>query len=567
MTGPSDGARRALALLLALVALSAALALHQAFLAPWSLAPAPFAIQDDARQFLAWMPRLTGAPVVPGDILSDYWQDVAPKPYALLYALAARLGAEPVLVHRLLPLPLLAAAAVFGFRIALRLTGAPWPAFVAAAFLMAFLVHEDSIFSATPRAFSMPLFLAFLDSFQRGRSPAAVAALAALAAIYPTTALVGLGILGLARVRLRPRPAIDLSRGALFELGSAAGAILAAALLLGPAASAWGPTLRLAEAPDLPNLMRPEGRSTLTDASGAIGWICNQRMGLVPEVVPCWPELPWAPVPNILFLLPLLGLAAGAARGSARFNPEGRNGLYLLALLSCLAWYAVATAAAFDLHLPSRYTQRILGPLEWLAIGQVVGLSLQGLSRRRGGRLPPAAALALGGVLLALFSTPLPGYQRPADPAAMRHLLETPPGTRVAGLSADLDFVPALTGRPVFATVEHAIPFHRGYGGAMERRLGLSLAALSSPDPAAPAAFLELTGVDLLLLDRALLERGRLSPRYAGVVPREAAAAEARFRAGGAALQRVWRGCALPGTGPVVILEAGCLRGRLEALP
>ncbi|MFN7176724.1 MAG: hypothetical protein ACK4MX_07515, partial [Thermaurantiacus sp.] len=208
------------------------------------------------------MPRLSGAPTLQGDIIGDYWQAVAPKPYALVYAVAERLGLNPLLFHRLLPVPLLLAAAVFAWRVALRLTGAPFPAFVAAAFLMGFLVHEDSIFSATPRAFSMPLFLVFLDALLRQHRALMVVALGALAGIYPTTAIVGFTMLALSCVRLRPRPAIDLSLPAVATVGTAAVAILASALLLGPSAGDWGPTLSLSEARSMSNLMEPEGRST-----------------------------------------------------------------------------------------------------------------------------------------------------------------------------------------------------------------------------------------------------------------------------------------------------------------
>lgn len=556
--GTQASARRWQALLLALVGLSILVALHQAFFLPWSLTPAPFVIQDDARQFLAWMPRLSGAPVVEGDIIGAYWQDVAPRPYALLYAVAERLGLDPLLLHRLLPVPLLLLAAVFAWRVALRLTGAPFPAFVAAAFLMAFLVHEDSIFSATPRAFSMPLFLVFLDALQRGHRAVSVMVLGVLAGIYPTTAIIGFTMLGLSFLRVRPRPGIDLSLPAVATVGAAAAAIVASALLLGPSAGDWGPTLRLSEARTMPNLMEPEGRSTIVGSGGRIGWICNQRMGFVPENVPCWPSLPWAPVPNILLLLPLLFLAVGAARGSPRLDPVGNNRIYLWALAAALIWYPVAIALAFQLHLPSRYTQRILGPLEWLAIGQILGLWLAA-ERRRIGRV------VLGVLLLALFLTPLPGYQRPADPDAIRLLSGLPPDARLSGLSQELDFLPALLGRPVLATVEHAIPFHRGYAEQMEGRLAISLAALASADPAALDAFLEVTGTDMLVVDRALLEEGRLWRGYAGVLPREAAEAEAAFAARTTALQAVAADCAQPGTGALLLLDAGCLRLRLSS--
>ncbi|MFN3945058.1 MAG: hypothetical protein ACK4K7_09030 [Allosphingosinicella sp.] len=523
----------------------------------------PLAIQDDARQFMLWMPRLRDPEAMRGDLLADYWQSVSPPVYRLPFEFFALFGVDPLIVGKLLPVLLIGVSAWAAWRIAMTLTGRPLAAFVAAAFVMALVIHEDSVYTASPRAFSPPLFLLFVDALLRDRMKTMLGSIFLLASIYPTTALVALAMLGLSRIERVPRLRIDLSRRSILLVGGGTLAILVAIVPFPTQTSRWEPTLTIEQALTMPNLATPGGRSSLVREDGGIGWICSARMGFVPEMVPCGRGIPFAELTNILLLLPLLWLIGDALRrpvmpGGGR-NP---NALYAWALLAALFWYAVAVAFAFKLHLPSRYSQRVLSILEWLAIGQLIGLWLDRQVRERGLRAPAVAAGGAIALLVAVsFLTPTPGLRRPADPGAMRHIAAAPPDTLVAGVSEDLDFVPALTGRAALATTEHAIPYHIGYYRHVDARLSDSLRAAATPDADRMRTILRVHGPHLFAVDRSLLEEGAVPPRYATIVAAASAEAEAMLAAGPSAMQRLAAVCAAYRGPSLILLDVKCLVG------
>ena len=91
-------------LLFGLTAVTALIYTYLAFFEPGTLTYAPFTIQDDARQFLAWMSRLGDSAAMQGDLIADYWQSVCPPFYRAIYAAAAAIGLTPTVFARLLPL-------------------------------------------------------------------------------------------------------------------------------------------------------------------------------------------------------------------------------------------------------------------------------------------------------------------------------------------------------------------------------------------------------------------------------------------------------------------------------
>ena len=545
-------------LLFALTGVTALVYLYNALFEPGTLAFAPYTIQDDARQFLAWMSRLSDENAMPGDLLADYWQSVCPPFYRFIFAAANWLGLTPTLFARLLPVALLFLSAWLAWRVALRVTKRPVAAFVAAAFVVSFVLHEDSIYSATPRAFSAPLFLLFLDGLLRDRGWVMIPALFLLGLLYPTTALVGVTMLGLSRIGWRPFR-IDVSARSWLLGGIAAGAVLLAILPLTGSTDQWEPTLTVSEGLAMPNVGTAQGRSTIVGLNGDIDYLCSARMGLLVEIVPCWSHR-LAVWPNLLLMVPLLLLAWRAVRGT-RYQPGEEPGdlVYSWALVAAIAWWAVAVALAFGLHLPSRYTQRTLSVLEFLAIGQMLGELLD--RRLKGGRRAIGTVLIAIGVglfLLVSFVTPTAGLKQPADQAAIARIAAMPADTVVGGVSNELDFVPALTGRPTLGTIEHAIPYHTGYYRPFEERLTAALNAVSSRDPRALADYIGRYRVGVVMLDRALFEYGELPARWSSVVPDQVRAAQETLSGGPSVLQRRAGRCVIH-SGAVVLLDGPCL--------
>lgn len=533
--------------LVALTGVTAVIYSALAWFVPGTLTPDSYAIQDDARQFLSWTPRLLDAGALRGDLIADYWQSVSPPLYRAFYAVPAALGVPPLVTARILPVLLLLASALTAWPVAWRLTGGrAAAAFVCAGVVMFTAIHDDSIWSATPRAFAVPLFLLFLGGLLRDRAVPMLAGVIALAAVYPAPALVALTMLGLSRIRLLAPPRIDLSRRSIVLVAVATLGVGAAVLPLKGETARWGPTITLAQALEMPSLAQPDGRSRIVQHDGSIGWLCSSRMGFVPPVAPCDAALltPGA-VLNVLLLVPMLvmgwrGLRAGDAR---RF--------YALAFVAAAAWYAVAAAVAFRLHLPSRYSTRVLGVTELLAIGQWLGARADVALRKGRAR---GSVVLLGGGLLASFITPSPHIRHPRDPGALARIAALPKNVRIAGVSDTLTFVPAVAGRSVAGTTEHAIPYNLGYFTPLAAGLRASVEAATTPDAARLSAILEHHRIDVLAVDRAVLAGATLPrdyPRVLGprAVPR-----------GPSAAARLAQACALPGSGALVLLEAGCLR-------
>lgn len=544
-------------LLLALSGLAAVVFLLMAFVQPGTLHYDGWVIQDDARQFLAWTPRLGDPALLRGDLIADYWHSVSPPFYRLLFALPAAIGVAPLMTARLLPPILLVVTALTVWPVAMRLAkGRPPVAFLGAALVMALVVHEDSVWSATPRAVTVPLIFLFFDGLLAARWPRALTGLTLLALVYPAPALVCLGMLALSCVRTGPRLAIDLSPRAILLV--AAGLVLTAVatLPLKDDTTRWRPIATLAQAEAMPSMALHSGRSSIVQANGRIGWICSPRMGFLPEIASCSrAQVSVDGLLDLLLFLPLPLLAWAALRSR---EPDDPRRLYLLALLSAAALWALAAAVAFRLHLPGRYSQRVLGPLELLAVGTLLG---EGLLRLRSVPLRRGAIGLIGTVLLASFLTPVPKLKRPRDRAGIEAIARLPAGTLIAGVAIDLNMVPAATGRAVLATTEHAIPYELGYYAPFHARLLGTVRAVEAQDPRSLAAILARYRVDVLAVDTRFLATGRLPRAYRETVPEAPPTAP-----GPLALARAPARCA-PYRGPAMTLfDAACLR-RWAAQP
>ncbi|MCU0947522.1 MAG: DUF2079 domain-containing protein [Porphyrobacter sp.] len=556
----ADGAKLGGRLVMGATALTCVVFLTNAFV----LEGAAYAIQDDARQFLAWTVRLADPAALKGDLIADYWNSVTPLALRGIYGAFAIIGVSPLVLARLIPVMLLVISALATWRIALQLTGGrALAALITAGLTLALLVHEDSIFTATARAFSPPLFLLFVDGLLREKRWQMVVSLGVLAAIYPTTALVGLTMLGLSYLRRQWPLPVELTRQSITTVLAATLAVGAPIALVPGEVSRWEPVMTIADALTMPNLATPGGRSSIVPMAGTPAWLCSARVGMLPEIFPCWASR-WATLVNLLLLTPLLFLGIRGGLRTWQGGPKSGDVIYLWATIAGVAWWGVATIFAFKLHLPARYPQRVLSILEFMAIGQIIGQMIDTRLRTAAASGAAAkgarAALAVWLGLFALsFATPTPGIRRPADPGAIDWIMAASPDLRIGGLSADLDFVPAVTGRSTHVTIEHAIPYHLTYFREIDRRLKATLAAFTTPDAVALARFVTAEKLDVLLIDRAFIADGTVPKDYAGVIAADVAQGEAALARAPSALQRAAQSCALyrgPGTW---VIDAKCL--------
>lgn len=519
-------------------------------------------IDDDARQFLSWTARLADPAALQGDLLADYWQSVTPLPFQWLLRGFALLGIGPVMAVKILPLLVLGITAVLAWKVALVLTRHPLAAFVAASAVLLMLARADNLMSGTPRVFSAPLVLLFLYGLARQRAALMVAGIAMLGAVYPAPAVSAFGMLGLSKLRLPPR-FFDWSWRTVLLLAACFAGLVLLALPFAAKTGAFGPTIDLADALTMPGMALPTGRSTIVDGSGHVGWLCSRRMGFAPLLFRCTGAAdPRTWLLYALLILPALALfvlwwRTGRSPGLVRWNPTP---IYALALGSALVCYTIAALVAFQLHLPGRYSQRLLEITMPLALGHLLGMACV-LAVVKGRACRAAAIMAL--LTLALFAgagvVKAGRVAKPADPGAIAFVAGLPVGARIGGVSDQLDSLPALAGRSVIATPEHAIPYHKGYFGRIEGRLQASLTMIASDDPAVLTAYVRRWGITHIAVDRAFVTVGALPRDYARVVPAAAAQAQAAVASRASLVRRYALACAVYAGPSVILADSACL--------
>lgn len=491
-----------------------------------AFASGPWTMADDARQFLSWGARIGNPAALPHDLLADYWQQAAPPLYrGLLYG-AGALGTGPVLITSLLAFPLVLLSAWLAWRLAGCFTLSQPRRLFAALCVMAAILHNDSIFSGTPRAFASPLILTMMLGIATRRHGLTLAGLLLSGLVYPAPAITCLGIFALHLLGWRWPFRLQWRSVAL--LAAAAVLVLAPGLLFKAGLADWGPTLRLEEARHIYSLASFEGRSSIVGRDGGIAWLCSARIGFLPAIINCQGNGdPRLILDVLLTVLPMIALWIGrTARREGGDPDEGPDAaaawpLLPYSLLSAVICYGIAAFAAFAFHLPARYSQPVLLIMGSLAFGLLISGWWQramerparsGLFRRR---IAAGAALLIG---IAAFATPNTRLIRPGDPALMALIARTPPGTRIAGVQDDLALAPARVGRTVLATPEHDIPYHRRYHREHQALLRSSVLMGSLAGPAFVAE-IRRQKVDLLIFDRQFLASGVPPKSYSGAMP------------------------------------------------
>ncbi|MGF1495689.1 MAG: hypothetical protein ACFB8W_02530 [Elainellaceae cyanobacterium] len=503
---------------LGLVLVYSLIALQEAF-------SAAHVIQDDARQHVFWMQRFVNPALFPDDRIADYFQSVAPGGYQLLYRMAAATGLSPILFHKLLPVGLNLIMAGYCFATCLCLLPIPVAAFSATLLLGQGLGTTDAIVSGTPKAFIYPLLLAFLYYLLRGRLIPTLVIIALQGLFYPQLVFLSAGVLVLrlgqwrgGRLGLTP-----VKRDRLLSLS---GLALALVVLLPYAlqSSAFGPTLTLTAARDLPELALPGSRSQyFFDSDPAAYWL-KGRSGLRLATA-------LTPVTNGLgLLLPFLGLFPKRFPLVRQVQPAVTVLPQLL--VSSLAMFAAAHLLLFRLHLPSRYTQHSFRIILSLAAGMALVLLVDAVLRwamRPAGAARSAAtvrpqprwkiggAIALTSILGALVvgypvlvpGFPLTAYQIGQYPALYEFLRSQPTDSLIASLSNEVNNLPSFAQRSILTGSEYAIPYHTGYYTEIRQRTTDLIRAQYSADPAIVQEFIERYGITHWLLDR-----NAFQPRY-----------------------------------------------------
>jgi hypothetical protein len=483
-------------------AFAGGLALHQALASPYALA-------DDVREHVFWMFRYLDPQLFPGDPMADYFQSLAPVGFTSLYWLLARLGINPLLASKLIPtgLSLIAVSYFFGF--AWRFFHSRAIATVGAILFVQCLWLNSDLSSATPRAFFYPLFAAFLY-YQLGGSIFGVLATTTLEALFfPPSALLSLGVLGLACWRWQNRPVLVRELRYYLQLTGSLALVL---LCLWPylhQTGAFGPLVTSAAARQMPEF-GPKGRVPFFFPSWWGVWVGgNGGIHNMPTRPPwflaafLWPVLRRFPEK-----FPLLNAV-----------PPGAGPLPQI-IGSAMGLFGLAHLMLFRLYLPNRYTgptMRVL--MIFLAAGVLVALldaALRweaALPKKKSKRDTMMLTVCLllfalvAGYPLLLPHFPTNGYIQGTDSALYDFFARQPTTIRIASLSDEAENLPTLCRRSIIVGAECAVPFHPAYYLPLRAR-GLEIArAQYSADPAFLRQCLRDQRVDFWLLDRKAFSR------------------------------------------------------------
>ena len=565
--GCSDGGRTGpwLALSLLVAAIPGAKALVQAF-------AGPYVVQDDARQYVAWMARFDDAQLFHGDLIADYFGTITPLGFTAIYWGAAKLGLDPMVFNKLLGPALGLLTAFFAFRLTITLAPIPVAGFVVASLLSFDIWLTDNLVSGTPRAFVYPLFLAFLLAVMR-RSAAGTAGVTALQGlIYPPITLVSAGVLVLTLLRWRGGPRLSRRRAdwVLSTAGLLAAAVMLALFTL--KTGAYGPVLTLGEAKTLPGL-QGGGRTFFFNDNLWHFYLSGFRAGYLPRQWGWRTVLQWAPALAVPYYV---ALAAAVWALPIWLWRKGRKGAELLVcvLVSSTVLFVTAHALLFELYLPSRYSIQPLRMISAVAFGAALAPILTGVVKRR--RWKGVAATGVAVLVIGLLIFPLVYARIPkaryveSQYAAVHVFLEgQPKDSLVASLMKEANSVPAFSRRPVLVANEFMIPYNRGYARMFDERARALILAHYSPDPAPLKELIGHYGVDLFLIDEKSFRVADMKRKWwARHYPAAAKAALAVLARGDKpALLGFIESCSIFEDGRATLLSAACILERLRKDP
>ena len=475
-----------------------------------------YIVQDDARLHVVWWQQLVDPDLFVGDAIAHYFTTIQPIGFKWVYALAATLGVEPLMLAKVLPLLLALVATAYLFGVALLILPVPICGFLTTLLLNQNIWIRDDLIAASPRSFVYPLFSAFLYYLLRDSWVACLVALGWLGLFYPQMMLVGLGVLTLRLVKWQGKiPTLTRSRRAyvvwLFAF------VMTVGTLLFFSARVEGEVGRLTSLAEMRTW--PEfgvgGRGEYFGVPLSSFWF-DGSSGLR---FPLFPPIIWLGVllPMIVWWPRLKGAFPVARCMTARVR--------VLAdlLVAALGLFFLAHFIFPVLYLPSRYTFYSVRFVLVLASGIMMTLVLQrwlGWLRMqwrkvRRWRLQDFLAVSLsGGFAIAVLITPaIPalflggqGWVVGEVPVVYEVVGSFSKDSMVASLDRDVnDNIPAFAQRSVLVGREFALPFHVDFYGEMRQRAEDLLMAQYSPRLSVVKSFIESYGVDVWILSEQFL--------------------------------------------------------------
>ncbi|HEY9638845.1 MAG TPA: hypothetical protein V6C57_00085, partial [Coleofasciculaceae cyanobacterium] len=456
-----------------------------------------YVVQDDVRQHVFWMQRFIDPQLFPNDLIADYFQSLAPWGYRQLYQGFAAMGVNPLVLSKLLPVPLTLLTAAYAFGIGMQLLPLPFAGFVASVLTSQVLWMHDDVVSATPRAFLPPLFLAFwYYLLQRDTKPVfwrsllpCLVAIVLEGLFYPQYVLVFAGIAVLQLVKWQPgKLRLTQDRQDYLFCGACLGVAALVLLPVALSASPYGPVISGAEARQLTEFLSI-GRNRFFWKDPLRFWLVADRSSLFPAF------RPWFLAIGI-FLPVLLHFGKRYPAQLPLIQQVSRKTVVLLqVVIVALFLFFAAHLLLFKLYLPSRYTEYTLRFTLVFATAIVLVVLLHAAWHWLHQQTPPKryqqflvwtlTLTVAAGLLLypSVDGQAIKSYWVGEHPKLYQFFARQPKDIRIASVARDVDNIPTFAQRSLWVGREYALPYQVGYANQFRQRVIDTLQAQYSLEP------------------------------------------------------------------------------------
>lgn len=526
---------------------------------------APYVVQDDVRQHVFWMQRFVDPTLFPNDWIADYFQTIAPAGYKAFYYVMAQIGVEPLLLAKLLPLPLGLLTTIYGFGVSFQLFPIPLGAFISTTILTQSLWLEDDLVTATPRAFVYLFFLAFLYYLLKQSFVFCGVAIALQSLFYPQIALIEVGVLTLQLIHWQGHyPQLSRRKSDYILWIAGTGITLILVLIFSQHLAEFGPTVTAEQMKLMPEF-QPHGRNNYYDSNPLRFWLEGDS-GLSPTTNP--------PIVWLSVLLPILLIKRHPLTQFISHNIRVLSEI----LISSIVLFGLAHVLAMKLYSPSRFTQHSLRLVMALAAGIVVtmmldtcrrwllyqgwhGLNLWQKSTVGFWSFFLTASIIIPAMPLVLLS----GHNQKVGhaPEIYEFFAQQPKDSIVASAALELSNIPTFSQRSIFASWEYALAYHLGYYSQIRQRTLDFMTAQYSADLSKVQQFIEQYGIDFFLIEKGAFSPGYLASNY-WLTQYQPQANEtiARLKSGSKpAIARLLSRCSDLETRRYIVLDAACVSG------
>ena len=447
----------------------------------------PYTVQDDARQHVFWLQKLSDRDLFNNDLIADYFSSVAPFGYKFLYWLANAIGIEPFLFNKILPVLVGVATSIFTFLVTIEIFPVPIAGFISSLLLNQNLWMLDDLVSGTPRAFFYVLFLGFIYYLLRQNLIVCCLFIALQGLFYPQVLLISSVILCLNLVTHK--------QSRYFYI---AGLVIAIAVIFVYKLQTGNSheVIDLALAKQLPEF-RLNGRNPFFIDNFWSFWLIGQRSGYFPR------EWQYVLLCSFGLLLPVIIKFPRIFPLAKQIN----SNINIIAkiLIASLILFCLSHLLLFKLHLPSRYTQHTWRIVIALVDGITLTIAIAKISQFKPKLRPLIIAVMVGALLYPTYAVQSYPYRLgyvTGSPKLYQFLQQQPKDILIASLSSEADFIPSLAKRSVLVSEEYSIPYHWDYYQQIRQRAKNLIRAQYSDSQTEIKQFINKYKVDLWLIDK-----------------------------------------------------------------